>query len=551
MIASFFLLLGYYIAPELHDQKNYFATLTVYHWPWPVTWLARCFPHAWRSPASGLTWFNIIWISIFQYCFIKVSTTIIATATEATGHYCLTSLNPSFAHVWVQIFALFSVTLAMYMLIAFYLNTRVALAPKKPLLKLLAIKLVIFFCLYQGLVLDFIAATGAIKPTTKISYGDISVGFNALLICFEMILFAILHLFAYPWSPYTVPNLPTSPAPLGFRKAILDALNPWDIIKALARGTKWTIMGRRRRAEEAGRVAERAKQPSLESEEVSGLTQSTTVPPSSWPGGWGGVYDNPPAEGLTVLHPTPQDQENVPQPPEVPTHGLVETHHEGFRRETNTVSPLYDVPFTHSQRRGENTISPLYEDVRFARLQQRGENTVSPLYDDVPFTHSQRRESIPLQQQQRRESFPLQQRRESFQQSYQDIQRTHPPSELEHPYRPSELDINNPQRPYPPSELEHPYHGPSELEPHPQRPYPASDLSLDYPSNLVEPAANQAPSELYGSPYRAVSPQHSPHLPYPAGSSMPSIYRGGESHQLLPQQSGATSPPRHDVWREV
>lgn len=54
---------------------------------------------------------QIIWFGVFQYCFVRVAMTVVAVVTQATGNYCLESLNPAFAHVWVS--ALFSQPLEM------------------------------------------------------------------------------------------------------------------------------------------------------------------------------------------------------------------------------------------------------------------------------------------------------------------------------------------------------------------------------------------------------------------------------------------------------
>lgn len=71
--------------------------------------------------------------------------------------------------------------------------------------------------------------------------------------------FSVLHIFAYPWKPYSTKHMSTDPlmapgagysgdapkyqgGPLGI-KAIIDAFNPWDIIKASARGFRWMFVG--------------------------------------------------------------------------------------------------------------------------------------------------------------------------------------------------------------------------------------------------------------------------------------------------------------------
>lgn len=61
-IASFFALLCHYTAPTLHSQKDYFRTLKPKEWVLPVNWFKRCCGGErgiWRTPRSGLTWFNV------------------------------------------------------------------------------------------------------------------------------------------------------------------------------------------------------------------------------------------------------------------------------------------------------------------------------------------------------------------------------------------------------------------------------------------------------------------------------------------------------------
>jgi len=92
---------------------------------------------------------QVIYLCVFQYCFIRVFFTIVSVITESTNRYCEDSLNPAFAHVWVTGFEGGSVSIAMYGLIQFYYELRGDLAQHKPFLKLLCIKLVIFLSFWQ------------------------------------------------------------------------------------------------------------------------------------------------------------------------------------------------------------------------------------------------------------------------------------------------------------------------------------------------------------------------------------------------------------------
>ncbi|KAG0124822.1 organic solute transporter Ostalpha-domain-containing protein [Tuber indicum] len=296
-IASFFTLLCAYVAPDLRGQKDFFASMDVKPWPWPITWINKCMnKRQIRKPRNGLTWFNLIWMGVFQYIFIRVATTAIATATQATGNYCEESLHPAFAHLWCMIFNVIAVTIAMYCLIAFYLNLKRDLAANRPFFKLLCIKLVIFFSFWQMILLDFLVSAKIIKPSKVMSQGDISVGFNSLLICFEMIIFATLHLWAFAWKDFDHgPGQKTSAF-----GTLLDAFNPWDTICATARGLKWMLWGWRKRHRDVEKIINRKK-------ESQGLAGDAAPM---------GITDlRPLPGGLQVHHPTPADATEDPQSP--------------------------------------------------------------------------------------------------------------------------------------------------------------------------------------------------------------------------------------------
>lgn len=62
-IASFFTLMCHYIAPNLHEQKEYFRNVQPKNWVWPLNWMQKCTGGEnkgfLRRPRSGLTWFNV------------------------------------------------------------------------------------------------------------------------------------------------------------------------------------------------------------------------------------------------------------------------------------------------------------------------------------------------------------------------------------------------------------------------------------------------------------------------------------------------------------
>ena len=72
-----------------------------------------------------------------------------------------------------------------------------------------------------------------------------------MLLCIEMFLFSLLHIVAFPFSIYDVRKSEDPAAhyvggTMGWR-AFADAFNPWDFVKAFARGFRWLAVGRRQR----------------------------------------------------------------------------------------------------------------------------------------------------------------------------------------------------------------------------------------------------------------------------------------------------------------
>ncbi|KAJ5689076.1 hypothetical protein N7462_003468 [Penicillium macrosclerotiorum] len=263
-IAAFFSLMCHYIAPDVHSQKDYFRGIQPKAWLWPLSWFQKwkcCGAQrgAWRNPRSGLTWFNVVWVGVYQYCVIRVLMTIVAVATQAGGRYCEESLSPAFAHVWVIAIESVSVTIAMYCLIQFYYQIKDDIKQYQPFLKILSIKLVIFLSFWQSTLISLLVSAGALSATKKIAMTDLKYGLPDLLINIEMFIFSILHLWAFSWKYYATYSPGTEITDFyGNGKssyqggkwgleALVDAMNPLDLIKAIGRSARWLFVGRKNR----------------------------------------------------------------------------------------------------------------------------------------------------------------------------------------------------------------------------------------------------------------------------------------------------------------
>jgi hypothetical protein len=249
VIASFFTLMCHYVAPNLHDQKEYFRNVQPKAWVFPLSKV--------KPPRSGLTWFNIIYVCIFQFCITRPLFTIIAVITQTQNSYCPSSPSPESGHLWISLLQGAFVLIAMYCLVQFYQQLKGDLAPHKPFLKVLSIKLVMFLCFWQTWILNLLSRNrGLMSPTSVVGALDMHVAIPSMLICFEMTLFACLHHWAFPWKPYHLSNQLRGSGYLEHyacspHEALLSAINPWDYVKAAARGCRWLFRDVHRRKHDA------------------------------------------------------------------------------------------------------------------------------------------------------------------------------------------------------------------------------------------------------------------------------------------------------------
>lgn len=143
---------------------------------------------------------------ILQYTVARPMTTIVALLSQMLGIYGEGSY--SLTHTYVYLFLVNNVSqmIAMYCLVAFYHAYRSELSPMKPLAKFLCIKAVVFFSFFQsvllGIFIEFGIITRAFVVSSDADAIEIQRNLQDFLICFEMMLAAIVHLFAFSHRPY-------------------------------------------------------------------------------------------------------------------------------------------------------------------------------------------------------------------------------------------------------------------------------------------------------------------------------------------------------------
>jgi len=221
VIASFFILLLQYLGDSTEEQKRRIRNRKTMKFTFPL-----CF---WKYNPAGDHFLQFMKWGILQYVAVRPITTILAVIFEAQGKLCQSSMSPQFAYIWILGINFISVTVAMYCLITFYLTVKDDLSQYSPLSKFMCVKLVIFFSFWQSFMLSVLIFFKVIKETAYWTPDNISTGINAILIDFEMIIFALLHVKAFTYRVYRPPDRKKMHA----KPAIIDSLNPIDFLREI------------------------------------------------------------------------------------------------------------------------------------------------------------------------------------------------------------------------------------------------------------------------------------------------------------------------------
>ncbi|XP_057474433.1 uncharacterized protein LOC130762679 isoform X2 [Actinidia eriantha] len=163
------------------------------HHSFPVTLFQ---PHAIRLNHHTL---KLLKYWTWQFVVILPVCSILMIALQLLGVY------PSWVSWTFTIILNISVSLALYSLVVFYHVFAKELKPHNPLAKFLCIKGIVFFCFWQGVLLDILAALGIIKSHHFwIDVEQIEEALQNALVCVEIVFFAAFQQYAYSVQPYRV-----------------------------------------------------------------------------------------------------------------------------------------------------------------------------------------------------------------------------------------------------------------------------------------------------------------------------------------------------------
>lgn len=146
---------------------------------------------------------------------LKPVLVIVTLILYAKGKYEDGNFSPNQAYLYLTIIYTISYTMALYALVLFYIACRDLLQPFNPVPKFIIIKSVVFLTYWQGVLVFLAAKSGFIKDAEE------AATFQNFIICVEMLIAAIGHLYAFPYKEYAGANISGS---RGFTGSLAHAL---------------------------------------------------------------------------------------------------------------------------------------------------------------------------------------------------------------------------------------------------------------------------------------------------------------------------------------
>lgn len=134
----------------------------------------------------------------WQFVVIRPVCSILMITLQILGIY------PNWLSWTFTIILNISVSLALYSLVLFYHVFAKELKPHKPLTKFMCVKGIVFFCFWQGIVLEILVALGIIRSHHFwLDVEHIQEAIQNVLVCVEMVVFSVLQQYAYHVAPYS------------------------------------------------------------------------------------------------------------------------------------------------------------------------------------------------------------------------------------------------------------------------------------------------------------------------------------------------------------
>ncbi|KAH9258490.1 hypothetical protein BASA81_002992 [Batrachochytrium salamandrivorans] len=165
------------------------------------------------NKASAQGFFTSCKRGVMQLVVVRPLVGMVSALMTTQGLYTKGELAWDNWYVYDLVIVNQSMVYALVSLMYFFYALKKPLQPHSPLPKFMAIKIVIFLCFWQEILIAVLAHYHVVDAFASYTVEDIKAGLQNLLVCFEMGFISVYHHYAYPWqqydkgSSYTLPNI--------------------------------------------------------------------------------------------------------------------------------------------------------------------------------------------------------------------------------------------------------------------------------------------------------------------------------------------------------
>ena len=138
-----------------------------------------------------------------QYCVVRPLTTLLAIVLDQLGLYHESNFSPKYGFLYLMLSVNVSIAFAFMVLATFYTTLKKKLEPFHPVGKFLCIKFVIFFAFWQSVLIAVLVRVGCIRDVEGYSARNLARGLQDTLICAEMFVVSVAHLWTFAYQPFT------------------------------------------------------------------------------------------------------------------------------------------------------------------------------------------------------------------------------------------------------------------------------------------------------------------------------------------------------------
>lgn len=159
-----------------------------------------------ESQMTGKQFLRNCKFGTLQYCIIRPLTAFLAIVLDRFHLYDEFDLGWYNGYIYILLLINLSVMYAFFTLAAFYKELKEKLRPFQPVGKFLCIKFVIFFAFWQSVLIYGLVQIGWLRSFDGYSSQSLSTQLQDFLICIEMCILSIAHLFSFSYLPFISSN---------------------------------------------------------------------------------------------------------------------------------------------------------------------------------------------------------------------------------------------------------------------------------------------------------------------------------------------------------